>query len=127
MAEAPSNTHNKRWLIRTSHVCHRHLAVGRNQQVEKYKHTQTHESTKIFLRPSLNNIFKSSIGLQLDYGDIIYDQADNFSFHLKSKPIQYNAHCVKSVQIRSCFWSEYRKIRTRNNSVFEYFFTQWLS
>ena len=34
-------------------------------------------------------------------------------------------HCVKSVQIRSCFWSvfyciksAYRKIRTRNNSVF---------
>ena len=34
-------------------------------------------------------------------------------------------HCVKSVQIRSFFWSvfycirtEYRKIRTRNNSVF---------
>ena len=26
-------------------------------------------------------------------------------------------HCVKSVQIRSFFWSEYRKIRTRRNSV----------
>ena len=37
-------------------------------------------------------------------------------------------HCVKSVQIRSFFWSvfscirtEYRKIRTRNNSVFRHF------
>ena len=37
-------------------------------------------------------------------------------------------HCVKSVQIRSYFWSvfsciriEYRKIRTRNNSVFGHF------
>ena len=29
--------------------------------------------------------------------------------------------CVKSVQIRSYFWSEYRKIRTRNNSVFGHF------
>ena len=30
-------------------------------------------------------------------------------------------HCVKSVQIRSFFWSEYRKIRTRKNSVFGHF------
>ena len=39
-----------------------------------------------------------------------------------------NSHCVKSVQIRCYFWSvfsgiwtEYRKIRTRNNSVFGHF------
>ena len=31
-------------------------------------------------------------------------------------------HCVKSVQIRSYIWSEYRKTRTtRNNSVFGHF------
>ena len=30
-------------------------------------------------------------------------------------------HCVKSVQIFSCIQSEYRKIRTRNNSVFGHF------
>ena len=44
-------------------------------------------------------------------------------------------HCVKSFHIRSFFWSifsciqsEYRKIRTRKNSVFGLFslFTQWL-
>ena len=29
-------------------------------------------------------------------------------------------NCEKSVQIRSYFWSEYRKIRTRKNSVFEH-------
>ena len=29
--------------------------------------------------------------------------------------------CVKSAQIRSYFWSEYRKIKTRNNSVFGHF------
>ena len=39
MADAPSNTHNKRSLIRTSQVCHRRLAVGRSQLVEEYKHT----------------------------------------------------------------------------------------
>lgn len=30
-------------------------------------------------------------------------------------------YCMKSDQIRSCFWSEYRKMRTRSNSVFRYF------
>ena len=36
-----TDTHNKRSLIRTSHVCQRHRAAGRNQQVEGYKHTHT--------------------------------------------------------------------------------------
>ena len=45
LAEAPSNTHNKRSLIRTSQVCHRHLAVGRSQQVKEYKHTHTYTHT----------------------------------------------------------------------------------
>ena len=45
MAEAPSNTHNKRSLIRTSHVCHRRRGAGRNQQVEEYKQTNTHTHT----------------------------------------------------------------------------------
>ena len=35
-----------------------------------------------------------------------------------SKLLCFKLCCVKSVQIRSYFWSEYRKIRTRNNSVF---------
>ena len=30
-------------------------------------------------------------------------------------------HCVKSVQIRSFFWSEYRKKRTRKNFIFGHF------
>ena len=42
----PANTHNKRSLIRTSHVCHRRRAAGRNQQVEEYKHTHTHTHTR---------------------------------------------------------------------------------
>ena len=40
-----TDTHNKRSLIRTSHVCQRHRAAGRNQQVEGYKHTHTHTHT----------------------------------------------------------------------------------
>ena len=46
MAVAPRNTHNKRSLIRTSHVCHRCRVAGRNQQVEEYKHTQTQHTAK---------------------------------------------------------------------------------
>ena len=53
-----------------------------------------------------------------------------------SREVLLKQHCVKSVQIRSYFWlvfscirieyvdllrSEYRKIRTRNNSVFGHF------
>ena len=38
----PANTHNKRSLIRTSHVSHRRRAARRNQQVEEYKHKHTH-------------------------------------------------------------------------------------
>ena len=41
----PANTHSKTSLIRTSHVCHRRRAAGRNQQVEGYQHTHTHPST----------------------------------------------------------------------------------
>ena len=33
----------------------------------------------------------------------------------------WKAHYVKDVQIRSFFWSEYGKIRTRKNSVFGHF------
>ena len=46
LAEAPSNTHNKRSLFRTSPICHRHLAVGISQQVKEYKHTHTHAHTR---------------------------------------------------------------------------------
>ena len=41
----PENAHNKRSLIRTSHVYHRCRAAGRNQQVEEHKHTHTHRET----------------------------------------------------------------------------------
>ena len=49
MAEAHSNTHNKRSLIRTSQVCHRRLTVRRSQQVKEYKHTHTEHSFKFEL------------------------------------------------------------------------------
>ena len=39
-----TDTHSKRSLIQTSHVCQRLRAAGRNQQVEEYKHAHTHVS-----------------------------------------------------------------------------------
>ena len=50
----PANTHNKRSLIRTSHVCHRHRAAGRNQQVEEYKDTYTRSQQSYETIPSLD-------------------------------------------------------------------------
>ena len=52
MAEARSNTHNKRSLIRTPHICHRRRATGRNEQVEEYKNTHTH--TQMLVTGKLN-------------------------------------------------------------------------
>ena len=42
-------------------------------------------------RTSLITIFKSFIRPHLDYGDIIYDRANNTSFHQNIESIQYNA------------------------------------
>ena len=53
----PANTHNKRSLIRTSHVCHRRRAAGRNQQVEQYTHTHARE--KCFLKQPHSKEFNS--------------------------------------------------------------------
>ena len=53
----PTNTHNKRSLIRTSHVCHRRRAAGRNQQVEQYAHTHARE--KCFLKQPHSKEFNS--------------------------------------------------------------------
>ena len=57
--------------------------------------------------------------------NFIFRAVRNYS---ENKILKKNIHCVKSVQIRSYFWSvfsciqsEYRKIRTRNNSLFGYF------
>ena len=42
-------------------------------------------------RAALITIYKAFITHQLDYGDILYDQAYNISFHQKLEFIQYNA------------------------------------
>ena len=51
-------------------------------------------------RPSLVTIYKAFIRPHLDYGDIIYDQAYNDSFHQKLESIQYNAALAITGPIR---------------------------
>ena len=49
----------------------------------------------------------------------VFDREINTSLCIMTKNINSikPAHCVKSVHIRSFFWSKYRKIRTRKNPV----------
>ena len=66
----------------------------------------------------------SSNLLQLELNKQIYKtNNDDSDKNGNNIDILDNLHCVKSVQIRSYFWSEYRKTRTRNNSVVTRFFT----
>ena len=54
----------------------------------------------ILPRSPLHTIYKSFIRPHLDYGDIIYDQAYNASFHQKLDSIQYNAALATTGAIR---------------------------
>ena len=51
-------------------------------------------------RAALITIYKAFIRPHLDYGDILYDQAYNMSFHQKLESIQYNACFAISGAIR---------------------------
>ena len=54
----------------------------------------------ILPRTSLVTIYKSFARLHLDYGDIIYDQTFNESFHQRIESIQYNAAIAITGAIR---------------------------
>ena len=54
----------------------------------------------ILPRPALLTIYKCFIRPHLDYGDIIYDQAYNLSFHQKLESIQCNAALALTGAIR---------------------------
>ena len=54
----------------------------------------------ILPRPALLTIYRSFIRLHLDYGDIIYDQAYNNSFHQKLESVQYIAGLALTGVIR---------------------------
>ena len=55
-------------------------------------------------RGLLLTIYKSFIRPHLDYGDVIYDQHYNNSFHSKLESIQYNAALAKTGAIRDSSW-----------------------
>ena len=54
----------------------------------------------ILPRAALLTIYKCFITLHLDYGDIIYDQSFNLSFHQKLESIQCNAALALTEAIR---------------------------
>ena len=58
------------------------------------------KSPKILLRPPIINMYKSFIRPRHDYGDIISELANNYSFHLKLKSFQYNAVLAITSTIR---------------------------
>ena len=59
------------------------------------------ELQNLLLRKSLITVYKSFIRPNLDYLDIIYDQAYNASFHRKWESIQYNAALAITGSIRA--------------------------
>ena len=54
----------------------------------------------VLSRTSLITIFKSFARPHLDYGDIIYDQTFNESFHQRIESIQYNTAIATTGAIR---------------------------
>ena len=60
-------------------------------------------------RPALITLYKSFIRPYLDYGDIIYEQAFNSSFHEKLESIQYNASLAITGAIRGTLREELYK------------------
>ena len=54
----------------------------------------------VLQRPLLLTIYKSFIRPHLDYGDVVYDQSYNASFHQKLERIQYNAAIAITGAIR---------------------------
>ena len=55
---------------------------------------------QVLPRPTLITIYKASIRPHLDYGDVIFDQALNNSFHQRLESIQYNAALAVAGAIR---------------------------
>ena len=51
-------------------------------------------------REALTTIYKAFVRPHLDYGDVLFDQAFNASFHEKLESIQYNACLALTVTIR---------------------------
>ena len=65
---------------------------------------------QVLPRPSLITIYKAFIRPRLDYGDVIFDEAFNNSFHQRLESIQYNAAMLIIGNIRGTS----KEKRTRN-------------
>lgn len=65
---------------------------------------------KPFTKTSFINHYKVYVRPHLDYGDIIFDEAYNASFHRKLESIQYNA----SLAITGAIEVALKKSSTRN-------------
>ena len=57
-------------------------------------------------RQSLVTVYKAFLRLHLDYGDIIYDQTYNESFHQKMESVQYNAARARTGTSREKLYQE---------------------
>ena len=60
-----------------------------------------HKALQKLSRQTLVTIYKAFVRPHLDYGDVLYDQAFNNSFHTKMESIQYNACLAIKGAIRS--------------------------
>ena len=72
-------------------------------------------------RPALISLYKSLLRPYLDYGDIIYEQAFNSSFHEKPKSIQHNASLAITGAIRgknSKLFNDRKKPKANNKRWF---------
>ena len=82
---------------------HKHLGIILDTRLSFEKHLETvlckiNKTIGLILklhnllpRSALITLYKAFVRPHLDYGDILYDQARNESFHLKLESIQYNA------------------------------------
>ena len=82
---------------------HKHLGIILDTRLSFEKHLETvlckinktigliRKLQNLLPRLDLITLYKAFVRPHLDYGDILYDQARNESFHLKLESIQYNA------------------------------------
>ena len=64
-------------------------------------------------RQALLTIYKAFVRSHLDYGDVLYDQAFNNSFHAKIESIQYNTCLAITEAIRGASREKSPRIRPR--------------
>ena len=75
-----------------------------NEKIEKATtRVSVIRKMKLLPRSSLLTIYKSFVRPNLDYGDVIYDQRNNFCFSGKIETVQFNAALAITGAIRGTF------------------------